>query len=156
MTKPPGVGAFYSRKAVMGLVLVAVATLSIPSRADEPSSKETPMLQKMLERFPEADANNDGTLTMSEMRAYREKTGTGGPAQAPLVQGPKPTFENVSYGPDSKEVLDFWEAPSDKPAPLVVYIHGGGFSAGELHFKVRFSFSKTRANSNVSGPRSSR
>jgi acetyl esterase len=27
-------------------------------------------------------------------------------------------------------VLDFYQAPSDKPTPLVVYIHGGGFVGG--------------------------
>ena len=44
---------------------------------------------------------------------------------------PSATFTNVAYGPDPREVLDFWKAPSDKPTPLVVYIHGGGFTAGD-------------------------
>ncbi len=44
---------------------------------------------------------------------------------------PKPTFENISYGPHERNVLDFWQAASDKPAPLVIFIHGGGFHAGD-------------------------
>lgn len=47
-------------------------------------------------------------------------------------QGPTtpPTHANVSYGPAERNVLDFYQAKSDKPTPLVVYIHGGGFVGG--------------------------
>jgi acetyl esterase/lipase len=44
---------------------------------------------------------------------------------------PPPTFENVAYGPFKNNVLDFWQAKSDKPTPVVVFIHGGGFVAGD-------------------------
>jgi acetyl esterase/lipase len=44
---------------------------------------------------------------------------------------PKPDFADVSYGPHERNVLDFWKAKSGAPAPLVVYIHGGGFRAGD-------------------------
>ena len=43
---------------------------------------------------------------------------------------PAPTHANVSYGPHERNVLDFWKAESAAPAPLVVYIHGGGFRGG--------------------------
>ena len=36
----------------------------------------------------------------------------------------------MSYGPHERNVLDLWKAPAAQPTPLVVYIHGGGFSAG--------------------------
>lgn len=42
----------------------------------------------------------------------------------------KPTFADVKYGDHERNVLDFYQAPSDQPTPLVVYIHGGGFVAG--------------------------
>ena len=42
-----------------------------------------------------------------------------------------PTFENVSYGPDASNKIDFWKASSNEPTPLVVFIHGGGFRAGD-------------------------
>ena len=42
----------------------------------------------------------------------------------------KPDLSNVKYGPHPRNVLDLWKAPSDKPVPLVVFIHGGGFQAG--------------------------
>ncbi|MFH1919433.1 MAG: alpha/beta hydrolase [Planctomycetota bacterium] len=44
---------------------------------------------------------------------------------------PRPDFENVQYGPHERNVLDLWQAESDEPTPLVVYIHGGGFSGGD-------------------------
>jgi acetyl esterase/lipase len=37
----------------------------------------------------------------------------------------------VSYGPHPRNVLDLWKAKSDSPTPLVVFIHGGGFRAGD-------------------------
>jgi len=42
----------------------------------------------------------------------------------------KPTYENVKYGPDERNRLDFYQAETQKPAPLAVFIHGGGFRGG--------------------------
>ncbi len=42
----------------------------------------------------------------------------------------KPTLEDVSYGPHERNKLDFWKADSEKPTPLVLYIHGGGWGGG--------------------------
>ena len=30
-----------------------------------------------------------------------------------------------------RNVLDLWKAKSDRPTPLVIYIHGGGFRSGD-------------------------
>lgn len=43
---------------------------------------------------------------------------------------PKPDIANEQYGPHERHVLDLWKAKSEKPTPLVVFIHGGGFRAG--------------------------
>src|SRR5919109_583833 len=43
---------------------------------------------------------------------------------------PAPDLANVKYGPHERNVLDLWKAKSDKPTPLVVFIHGGGFRGG--------------------------
>lgn len=54
------------------------------------------------------------------------------PAQkAPAAPQPEPTYADVSYGPAARNVLDFYQATSDKPAPLLIHIHGGGFVAGD-------------------------
>src|SRR3954467_4215404 len=37
----------------------------------------------------------------------------------------------VPYGTHPRQVLDFYQAKSDKPTPLVFHIHGGGWRAGD-------------------------
>ncbi len=41
-----------------------------------------------------------------------------------------PDLTNVKYGPHERNVLDLWRAKSERPAPLVIFIHGGGFHRG--------------------------
>ena len=48
---------------------------------------------------------------------------------------PPITHENVSYGDHPNQVIDFRKAKVNKPAPLIVFIHGGGFTGGS-HDKV--------------------
>lgn len=52
---------------------------------------------------------------------------------------PRPTHADVSYGPHRRNVLDFWQAKSDRPTPVLVSIHGGGFRSGNkrvMNFSV--------------------
>jgi len=56
---------------------------------------------------------------------------------APSPKGPmnysrRPDMENVTYGPHERNVLDFWKGRSaDRPTPLLVYFHPGGFTHGD-------------------------
>jgi len=43
----------------------------------------------------------------------------------------EPTFQNVPYGPHERNVLDVYTAPSKRPSPIFVWIHGGGFYCGD-------------------------
>lgn len=52
-------------------------------------------------------------------------------AKTPRKPSVPPTVENLKYGPHERNVLDFWKAESDKPTPLLFYIHGGGWQAGD-------------------------
>lgn len=45
--------------------------------------------------------------------------------------GVKASFINEKYGLHERNVFDLWLAKSEKPTPLVVYIHGGGFTEGD-------------------------
>jgi acetyl esterase/lipase len=44
---------------------------------------------------------------------------------------PSPTHADVKYGPHARNVLDVWRAKGDGPRPLLVYIHGGGWTGGD-------------------------
>lgn len=42
-----------------------------------------------------------------------------------------PTHANVSYGEHPLQAVDFWQADGEGPRPLLVYIHGGGWTGGD-------------------------
>ncbi|MBW3540876.1 MAG: alpha/beta hydrolase [Planctomycetes bacterium] len=49
----------------------------------------------------------------------------------------RPTHANVQYGPHERNVMDVWLAKSDRPAPVLVSIHGGGFRGGNKSVEAR-------------------
>jgi acetyl esterase/lipase len=53
------------------------------------------------------------------------------PKKKPAPKQPAPTVASLAYGQHERQVLDFWKAKSDKPTPLVLYIHGGGWRGGD-------------------------
>lgn len=131
------------RAFVAGLLFCAVISKSLYAQADDEQQK----LENLLQRFPAADANKDGKLTVEEAKAYlaanrglRQKgkadpkakpdnEGTAPPADGNL---PAPDLRDEKYGPHERNVLDFWFAKDTKSsAPLIVFIHGGGFVGGD-------------------------
>ena len=40
-----------------------------------------------------------------------------------------PTLADIAYGEHERQVLDFYQATSDQPTPVVFFIHGGGWGA---------------------------
>ncbi len=143
---------------LVGLIVVLSNALPLANAADlsstnEPStaasvervqsesgntSENNTRLRKALKRYPAADANGDGVLTEAEARAFKDKTTQGQSSSTrknPGTNGPAPAnppiFADVKYGPYGRNLLDFWKAKSDKPTPVVVFIHGGGFQAGD-------------------------
>lgn len=109
----------------LGCLLIALF-LAAPGRAGAQDLKITAeQLAAWLKQYPQADTNHDGVLTEAEARAYYAAM------QAAASAGtPAPTFADVAYGSSDRDVLDLWQAPGDRPAPLVIYIHGGGFVTG--------------------------
>jgi len=109
------------KKKWICLVVISLVATTVFTQTDEEK------LAGWLKKFPEADANKDGVLTEQEASAYRMQL----QAKKAKAELPTPTFANVAYGPDPMNVLDLWLVPSEKPAPLLVYIHGGGFRGGD-------------------------
>jgi acetyl esterase/lipase len=61
----------------------------------------------------------------------QEKANAKAKAKTPTGPPIPPTYANVAYGDHPRQVLDFYKAESAEPAPLVVYIHGGGWVNGD-------------------------
>lgn len=80
-------------------------------------------LKELLERY-----KTSGRSAPLSART-RVRTLTAETNAAPT--GPQPTRANVPYGPEPRQVLDFWQAESAAPTPLLFYIHGGGWRGGD-------------------------
>lgn len=75
-----------------------------------------------------------GLLALGFGQAQEAKDGKSDPKKAEKklpVPAIPPTAANVPYGPLERQVLDFWQAKSDKPTPVVICIHGGGWNNGD-------------------------
>lgn len=70
------------------------------------------------------------TLPGSVLTQEKEKE-KAKPKEVKKVERPAPTFADLAYGTHARHKLDFWQAKSDKPTPVVVLIHGGGWSNGD-------------------------
>src|SRR5438105_9713974 len=69
-------------------------------------------------------------LAAGEESPNAKKAVSNGPPMKP-ASTTLPDMTNVVYGSDKKfNVIDLWKAKSDKPTPLVIFIHGGGFGGG--------------------------
>jgi len=67
-------------------------------------------------------------------KATTQRPATQAPGQdwtKPQPYVVEPTLKNVAYGSHPKQVMDFWRAKSDGPAPILVFIHGGGWRNGD-------------------------
>lgn len=53
------------------------------------------------------------------------------PAKPKLPPMPPATAANVRYGDHERQVLDFYQAKSSTPTPLLFFIHGGGWRGGD-------------------------
>ncbi|MBI3463296.1 MAG: alpha/beta hydrolase fold domain-containing protein [Planctomycetes bacterium] len=86
--------------------------------------------------FNRLDRNRDGSLTKEDFDVPAPQPNAAPtPGQArndgqPNADLPVSTGRDISYGAHPRNVLDFWQAKSDKPTPLALFIHGGGFIGG--------------------------
>ena len=105
--------------------------------------EETVVSRRAIQRYPDADVDGDGSLSDKEKEqllkrviALRKRLNDTSPPSGGFFGSGKsksrrePSFENVKYGENQRNVFDIWLAESEKPTPLAVYIHGGGFKSG--------------------------
>ena len=130
------------------LIVVALAGVAalLPAGAQgEITSKNNRRLKAALKKYPDADANKDGVLTVGEVRAYmagmaggdkaRDKDSSKGSEKIETTKKTgrdgTTTITNAKYGSHQRNVMDLWLPKSEKPTPIVMYIHGGGFIGGD-------------------------
>ena len=98
--------------------------------------EEAALSRQALKRYPQADRDGDGVLSDAEkqrllrMAANRAKPKPASPTPERAETDGAPTFANVKYGEHERQVFDIWLADTTEPAPLAIYIHGGGFRSG--------------------------
>jgi len=99
---------------------------------DDATSDNNRMLKRIMQRYPESDADGDGMLDAEEARTFiekqRERWRQRGNWRRNRIQ---PTFDDIKYGPADKHHFDLYRAESEEPAPLVVFFHGGQFITGD-------------------------
>jgi len=130
------------------LIVAAMAgVVSLPPAGAqaEITSKNNRQLKAALKKYPAADTNKDGVLTVKEVRAYMTQMAGGNRTRdkdsskgSEKIKTTKTTdkdgttaITNAKYGPHYRNVMDLWLPKSDKPTPIVMYIHGGGFVGGD-------------------------
>ncbi len=120
-----------NRNHLVGILVALAPCMPIVAQPAGRTSENTPQLKEILRRRPESDLNQDGVLTVAELIEARKKQ--NGTAKQKPVRPPKqaPTHADVLYGEHESMALDFWQAESDTPTPLFVWIHGGGFRGGD-------------------------
>ena len=105
--------------------------------------EEAAASRRAIQRYPKADVDGDGSLSDKEKEqllkrvvALRKRMNDTSPPSGGFFgsgkskSGREPSFGNVKYGEDERNVFDIWLADSETPTPLAVYIHGGGFKGG--------------------------
>jgi len=99
------------------LAILATSAVFVGAAQRQPSEAQ---LQQMLRRFPGADLNKDGKLTLGEFREFRRKTRPGGATAAPRpANAPTATPGNVPLA-GAVEI----QITSDNPVPVNPRVYG--------------------------------
>ncbi len=90
---------------------------------DEQRKQQAAIQQERNELLGQIRTKLIGLLTDEQRRSNRQPRG--------IQERIPPTHADVKYGPHERNVMDVWLAKSDKPTPVLVSIHGGGFRGGD-------------------------
>lgn len=116
------------------LLFIFILPLS-PAEAEDVSRLEL-RLEKAFTRFPEADSNGDGKLTIEEFEAYRtamrdgrKASGSGQVPPSPIKRYTQAELESRYEPKEFKDVQYRWLAPAvegGRKYPLILSLHGAG------------------------------
>jgi len=128
-----------------------------PAESDDVAAAHPEIVRRLAETYDQwwggiqgdlVNEDQDGPAENPYKVAYRSQQTAGksnepaaqtAKAKKPAVQFPPPTHADVAYGPHPKQVMHVWLATAAtvaKPAPLVFFIHGGGWQSGDRFSKL--------------------
>lgn len=117
---------------LLPLVMAIFLCVGFASSSQAQEADQQKKLESLLQRFPDADADKDGKLSEDEARQYATKRRGKAKARPTASALPAADLRDEKYGPHERNVLDFWFAKNtNAAAPLIVFIHGGGFVGGD-------------------------
>lgn len=119
--------------------------------AGKPEYRET--VHKMQALLKQRQAEAAQAHSVAEKPDKTKETASSSTAKEPDAYDPdlpKPTHAGVRYGPHDRHILDFWQAQSAAPTPLVLVIHGGGWSGGSKERLSRFVDAKALLKAGIS------
>ena len=98
------------------------------------SKEELP--EQAAKMFSRIDRDGDGAVSKQEYVRFQaqsmQKRAAMKAMEKAMQPSTAPTRRDVSYGEHEKQRFDIWTAgTAEKKSPLVIYIHGGGFSGGD-------------------------
>ena len=97
------------------------------AKLTDDQKKQTAAIQKERSDLQAKIQKEIRSLLTDKQRAQLRRQGNRNTQRRPSV---RPTHPDVKYGPHRRNVMDVWVAKSDKPTPVLVSIHGGGFRGG--------------------------
>lgn len=120
-------------------IICAILTLGLALSAQAQTSENNSRLKRALKRFPAADANGDGELTMEEGKAFQDRQSGQSNQEEPKA---KPKVAQAPEGGETmiyKKVGDvelplyIYKPEGHNPnakAPAIVFFFGGGWQNG--------------------------
>ena len=132
-----------------GLFILIFSTLL---KSNEKTSENDEKLKKMLNKYPQADTNNDGILTQEEARKARKsymdkknKKKKKGRRKLKIPEGY--TMKTIVYR--EGEFKRAWqmnlvyETDNKELRPGIVFVHGGGWKSGDkdkfAHYAIKYA-----------------
>lgn len=122
------------KKIVTSAIFIALLMCcSVQAQYTEHSSGNDPRIRERLGKHSGTDLDEDGVLTHTKAQIYKN-TKEKEIEKRRAVRDRKqisPTYGDVRYGGHPRNLLDFYKANSNRPTPVVIYFHGGGFVTGD-------------------------
>ncbi|HVJ69075.1 MAG TPA: alpha/beta hydrolase [Caulifigura sp.] len=121
-------------KRFAGLVPALICTSAL-AQSPQPVSPTAQPATKATEdaKAPATQAPAAPQTRAQERRENRQNQKAAAAAAAPKkpVVLPTPTVSDAAYGDHPKQKIHFWKADTKEPAPLLFFVHGGGWRGGD-------------------------